>query len=120
MLRHPNESTQAAEANDFKAEAFVGLSLLDHGGRRVAYYSTDAFESVGGRRLADAMLAALPDPLFPHAGTARGMRLPVLRETRMPAVVCELGPPSLVVEQGALLAEALAVGLAGWLQAPLD
>ena len=48
------------------------------------------------------------------------MRLPVLRETRMPAVVCELGPPAVVVEHGARLAEALTEGLTAWLQSPLD
>jgi N-acetylmuramoyl-L-alanine amidase len=120
ILHHPNESTQASEANDFKAEVFVGLSLLDQAGRRVAYYSTDAFESVGGRRLAGAMLDALPDPLFTRPGEAVGMRVPVLRETRMPAVVCEFGPPSLVVEHGARLAEALTRGLTAWLQSPLE
>jgi N-acetylmuramoyl-L-alanine amidase len=120
VVHHPNESTQAAEANDFKADAFVGLALLDQPGRRAAFYSTDAFESVGGRRLASALLAALPDELFPSPGEARGMRLPVLRETRMPAVVCELGPPSVVVEHGARLAGCLADGLTGWLQSPLD
>ncbi len=120
LLHHPNESTQAAEANDFKAEVFVGLSLLDHPGRWVAFYSTEAFESVGGRRLAGAMLLALPDSLFPSPGEARGMRVPVLRETRMPAVVCELGPPFVVVEHGAKLAEALTDGLAAWLQSPLE
>jgi N-acetylmuramoyl-L-alanine amidase len=120
LLHHPNESTQAAEANDFKAELYLGLSLLDQPGRRAAFYSTDAFESVGGRRLAAAVLSALPADLFTGAGEERGMRLPVLRETRMPAVVCELGPPSVVVEHGARIAEALADAVTGWLQSPLD
>jgi N-acetylmuramoyl-L-alanine amidase len=119
VLHHPNESVQAAEANDFRAEAFLGLGLLDGAGCRAAYYSTEAFESVGGRQLAHAVLDTLPVDLFGCPGEARGMRLPVLRETRMPAVVCELGPPRLVVEHGARLADALTDALASWWQAPL-
>ena len=44
-------------------------------------------------------------------GGVHGMSVPVLRETRMPAVVVELGPASTVVERRHLpLADALAVG----------
>jgi N-acetylmuramoyl-L-alanine amidase len=75
---------------------------------------------VGGRRLAEGLLGALPDDRFPGPREARGMRLPVLRETRMPAVVCELGPPGTVVEYTAQLADALATGITRWLSAPLD
>ena len=39
------------------------------------------------------------------------MSLPLLRETRMPAVICEIGPAAVVVEQAATLARAV-VGLA--------
>jgi hypothetical protein len=35
----------------------------------------------------------------------------------MPAVVCELGPPSTVVERGAALAAAFAVALECWVHA---
>ena len=35
------------------------------------------------------------------------MRLPVLRETRMPAVLCQLGPSGPVVERTAELAQAV-------------
>ena len=42
------------------------------------------------------------------------MAIPVLRETRMPAVVCELGPPALVVERGGALATAFCQAFAHW------
>ena len=48
------------------------------------------------------------------------MRLPVLRETQMPAVVCEIGPPTIVVERGAALASALGRAMARWVDAPLE
>ena len=45
--------------------------------------------SYGGRLLAQIAAEALDDVL-PGPVEVRGMRLPVLRETRMPAVVCRL------------------------------
>jgi N-acetylmuramoyl-L-alanine amidase len=51
---------------------------------------------------------------------ARGMSLPILRETRMPAVLIEVGPASLVVERAALLAGALSEVLGQWADAWRD
>ena len=42
------------------------------------------------------------------------MSVPVLRETRMPAVIVEVGPATAVVEQGPALAGALAGALGRW------
>ena len=42
------------------------------------------------------------------------MALPVLRETRMPAVVLEVGPLERVVERTAQLADAVAAAVEGW------
>ena len=53
-------------------------------------------------------------------GTARGMTLPVLRETRMPAVVCEMGPPAAVVERTPALAQALSRAVMAWVEAPAE
>lgn len=47
------------------------------------------------------------------------MTLSVLRETRMPAVVCEVGPPAIVVRH-AVLAEALVRALVAWAATPVD
>jgi N-acetylmuramoyl-L-alanine amidase len=120
VLQHPNESVQAAEANEFAAEAFIGLAVVDGPDHRVAYYRTEAFESVGGQRLAASVLAALPAGVLGGEGRVEGMRLAVLRETRMPAVVCELGPAPQVVEHTGQLARAVANGIRRWSLAPLD
>ena len=45
---------------------------------------------------------------------AIGMSVPVLRETKMPAVLVEIGPAQLVVERGADLARALVSALEAW------
>ena len=48
------------------------------------------------------------------------MALPLLRETRMPAVLIEVGPASLVVERSARLAGALSRVLGEWADASGD
>ncbi len=112
---HPNGSIQASEANAGGAEVYIGLRL-DTGGPHctTAYYSGYRYSSPGGRRLAELIQVALSQTLaLPDQGS-RGMSLPVLRETRMPAVICEIGPATVVVEQAAVVAGALADALAEW------
>lgn len=116
-LHHPDWSVQARQANDLGAEVFVGLEMGDEP-VSVAYYATPGFESVGGRRLAEHLTGTLPTTAL--AATARGMRLPVLRETRMPAVLLHLGPPEAVVRSTAGIADAVCEGLRRWAEEPVD
>ena len=118
VLHHPDESVQAGEANAFNAEAFLLLALRADGGCTTAYFAARAFESIGGRRLAELVLDAIDGDVFPAAAQANGMQLPILRETRMAAVVCEVGPPGLVVEHTAELAQSLARAFGRWAQGP--
>ena len=121
VVHHPDQSEQAAEANATGGEVFVGLRL-DPGsdGCWAAHYSGHRYESPGGRRLAELVQAAVPKAVGIADGGVRGMAIPVLKETRMPAVVCELGPPAVVVARTAELADALADALAAWAAAPVD
>jgi N-acetylmuramoyl-L-alanine amidase len=48
------------------------------------------------------------------------MRLPILRETRMPAVMCYLGPADEVVRRGSEIADALAAAAAAWSADPVE
>ena len=112
-LHHPDGSAQARQANGVGAEVFVGLAAADDG-CTTAFYAAHRFESSGGRRLAECIQAEVPSVLGAHPGTPAGMALPVLRETRMPAVLCELGPPSVVVGRGAELACAFSRALQQW------
>jgi N-acetylmuramoyl-L-alanine amidase len=50
----------------------------------------------------------------------QGMRLPILRETRMPAVWCRLGPASLVVERAGAVTDALREAVTTWCTATAD
>jgi N-acetylmuramoyl-L-alanine amidase len=119
VLHHPDESVQASEANAFAAEAFLSLALRTESGCSTAYYAARAFESIGGRRLADLVLDEVDAEVFPAPSAATGMQLPILRETRMAAVVCELGPPAVVVEHSAELARSMARAFTRWAQAPV-
>ena len=50
----------------------------------------------------------------------QGMSLPVLRETRMPAVICEVGPPARVVARAGPLARAIVEALTIWAVTPVE
>ena len=120
-LHHPDGSAQAAAANAVEADVYVGLRLdPGHPGCSTAYYAGYHYESPGGRRLAELVQAEVPAALgVPDLGV-QGLSVPVLRETRMPAVIVEIGPARAVVEKGALLAAALGAALASWAGAAWD
>ena len=90
----------------------------------VAYFATEGFHSEGGLRLAQRCAPAVHEVLAADLGDAgvpvRGMRLPILRRTRMPAVLCTMAPPSSVVTATAELAEALVGAVADWVANPAD
>jgi len=120
VLHHPDPSVQAAEANQFGAEVFLGMAADDQGPCWLAFYSTAGFESAGGRRLAELAVDMLESHGALDVEAAKGMRLPILRETRMPAVMCHLGPPPRVVATSATLARGLAEVLGHWAAAPVE
>ena len=118
---HPEGSAQAEQANTAGVEVYLGLRLdPDRERCAAAYYAGYQYESPGGRRLAELVQALGAAALGVSPEGAHGMSLDVLRETRMPAVVCEVGPPSLVVRHTAALASALAEALTAWALTPLD
>ena len=111
---HPDGSIQAAEANAAEAEVYVGIRLGAVEGCSAAYYAGYRYSSPGGRRLAELLHLALSSTLGLPDGGTRGMSLPVLRETRMPAVICEIGPASVLVERSAVVSRAVVDSLAEW------
>jgi N-acetylmuramoyl-L-alanine amidase len=121
-IHDPEGSGQASQANALDGEVYIGLGLdPERVGCTTAYFlGYNGVSSEGGRRLAEALQLALPRRLgIPDHGT-QGMRLPVLRETRMPAVLIEVGPSAVVVERAADLAAAVAEALGQWVSAPCD
>jgi N-acetylmuramoyl-L-alanine amidase len=115
-LHHPEGSAQAQQANGVGADVFLGLGAAESG-CSTAYYAAHRFESQGGRRLADCIQQHVPPILGAEPKPPIGMALPVLRETRMPAVLCELGPPPVLVTHGATLAHAFTKAMECWVTA---
>lgn len=113
----PDDSHQAAQANAFAADLYLGLTVADDG-CGAAYYGTEGFTSTGGRHLASLLCRELPSVLGHSGCSMQAMSLPVLRETRMPAVVCEVGPPARVVERTAEVARAVTRAIGAWVEAP--
>jgi N-acetylmuramoyl-L-alanine amidase len=120
VLHHPHPSVQAVEANAFSADVYLGLVLGDEALCEASYYATPGFESAGGRRLAELLVTGFSVIEGASVGSAQGRWLPILRETRMPAVVCTLGPPALVVEQSAAFADRIHRGLVAWCASPFE
>ena len=77
------------------------------------FYRVPTFESAGGRSLAELIAARLScfDDLAPEIA---GMRLPMLRETRMPAVHCVFGPVRVALEHGTAIAGAIIEAVEQW------
>ncbi len=132
----PDHSAHARAANEFDAELFLGLAVSPDSCARLAYYATSGFESLGGRQLAQLLRAHLRDGLDEGArpgpsdepGAApelpvTGMRLGLLRETRMPAVVCHLDGTdpnvrSAVETRSERLATQAAAAIVAWVETP--
>ncbi len=120
-VSHPDGSAQAEQANTAGVEVYLGLRLdPDRPTCEAAYYAGYQYESAGGRLLAELVQGLGAAALGVTPGGTRGMALTVLRETRMPAVVCEVGPAPLVVARSAALADALADALVAWAVTPLE
>jgi N-acetylmuramoyl-L-alanine amidase len=118
VSHHPDASTQAQEANAFNAEAYLGVMLGTGERSTIAYYATSGFESIGGHHLAELVVDELKRTTNLALESPAGMRLPVLRETKMPAVMCLLAPPDLVVACTAEIATALRRAVGQWIIAP--
>jgi N-acetylmuramoyl-L-alanine amidase len=97
---------------------YIGVSRSSTHGVHFAYYETDSFVSAGGKVAAELCAESVrsTDGTLPIA--VGGMQLPVLRETRMPAVMCVIGHE--VESDRALgVVPSLAQAIAQWSNQPL-
>ena len=114
QLDEADARAQAQTSNEFEADLYVGLTLTDEPGFMVAYYAVPGFESAAGRTMAQQLAAALASRrVAPHTDVI-GLRHPVLRETRMPAVLVTCGPVRPVMDCASQLASAVADAITGW------
>jgi N-acetylmuramoyl-L-alanine amidase len=114
----PDWSAQARNANEFGAHAFLAITASDDDQCAIAYFATTGYTSAGGRDLALLCAHSLPAALGLTDGATSGMRLAILRETRMPAVLCRIGAPDRVVARNAAVATALAAAVRQWVHDP--
>jgi N-acetylmuramoyl-L-alanine amidase len=112
-LDEPDAVAQATAANRFAADVYLGFESQPEPAATVQFYKVPTFESAGGRSLAELIADRLGqlDDLTPEV---RGMRLPMLRETRMPAVQCIFGPVRTAIDAGPGIAVAVIRALEQW------
>jgi N-acetylmuramoyl-L-alanine amidase len=115
----PDAAAQAAAANRFAATVYVGFEARAEQVASACYYAVPAFESAGGRSLAHSLVRMFDTHLPSLRMAPVGARLPVLRETRMPAVLCVLGPVPRVVDTVPAIVTAAVDALEAWADAPL-
>lgn len=118
-LDHPEWSDQAIATNEFAADVFIGLTMVsDEQVAETYFYTSTGYESVGGRTLAEMVMDELPATPGWGIGTVSGMRLPVLRETRPPAILVRLGDHQSVVASSDLIVAAVHNALMTWVEHP--
>ena len=116
VLHHPDGSELAQQANATKAAVFVELASLGaDAGCRCNYYQGYSTASPAGQDLAERLAAGVAEALAVEDLGVHGMAIPVLRETRMPAVVCEAGPTRALVNRSPAVADAVADALERWI-----
>jgi N-acetylmuramoyl-L-alanine amidase len=121
----PSDSRRAQLANQFEANAFVSIHLNAHTsevaqGAATYFFAHDRIGSEPGEHLAGLLLDALVGLGLTDC-RAHGKNYPILRETRMPAVVVEpcfiSNPEEAKLLQDAQTLDAIAVALAGAVKA---
>lgn len=112
-LDEPDAVAQATAANHFAADVYLGFESHTEACATVQFYRVPTFESAGGRALAELIAAQLTvlDDVVPEV---RGMRLQMLRETRMPAVQCVIGPVRTAIDRGPEIAAAVIEAVEQW------
>lgn len=118
-IGHPDGPTQARLANSADGDVFIELQVSPGPSHRLAYFRGVRFWSQPGHALAQHAGHAL-EPILGLQPEVIGMRLPLLRETRMPAVIIEVGPASRVVTHNEQIATAIAQALVSWASEPVS
>jgi len=117
-IENADPHAHARTANSFGADLYLGVSSSSTPAIHFAYYETDSFVSAGGKVAAELCAEGVRSTdVAPHI-EVNGMQLPVLRETRMPAVMCTLGFED-ESDRAIGMVPALAHAIAQWSNRPL-
>ena len=113
IIDHADVSSHIRTANTFEAHVYVGIDYVADSKNYVAYYETPTFVSQGGQSLATRVAQELGKSDGKSVQVS-GMRLPVLRETKMPAVICSLGNSAMIAEHQKTIVQAISTAISGW------
>jgi N-acetylmuramoyl-L-alanine amidase len=114
----PDARAQAEAANNFAAHVYLGFESQTDERGRVSFYAVPEFESAGGRSLAERLAVDLAEVAGVDQ-TPCGMRLQVLRETRMPAVLVSVGAVRRLVDASKAVTLIVRDALESWAGKPL-
>ncbi len=114
----PDSIAQADAANQFCADVYVGFEAIAEGPSRICYYAVPTFESTGGRSLAERLAIGFSVAPAPPACVV-GMRLQVLRETRMPAVLISFSSVRHTIDHAIDVAQQVCDAIEQWAAHPL-
>lgn len=114
----PDASAQAAAANRFAATVYLGFESRPGADPVVHFYRVPQFESAGGRALAERIATSCSTAGVP-VPVVQGMRLPVLRETRMPAVLLTVGSVQTTLDRAPDVVDAVLTALESWARTPV-
>jgi N-acetylmuramoyl-L-alanine amidase len=115
----PDAAAQAAAANRFAATVYIGFEAQPDTESTVHFYAVPQFESAGGRALATLISTRCSTSIEGFGLQAQGMRLPVLRETRMPAVLVSFGEVQFALDHAHQVVVAIVDALERWASDPL-
>ncbi len=120
--QNQNSSSLAALANELPADICIGIKFSTEKIFQTSYFSTDSYKSAGGKHLAE-LFTELAAPILAKTDTTqitppKGMRLPLLRETKMWSVFCVMGPVSEIKSQIYELAKVFPQILGIWTGTP--
>lgn len=111
-------SAHAALANRYRAHAYLGFEAIDESVSTIHHYCVPGFESTGGRLLSEQLAINVPRPWRREDVVRVGTRLPILRETKMPAVLWRMGPINTVVAETPSIVRSVVVAVERWVRSP--
>ena len=117
-IENADPHAHARTANSFSADLYIGVSNASTNATQFAYYETESFVSAGGRMAAELCAEFVRSSQSNHDVVSCGMQLPVLRETRMPAVMCTVGLSG-NAESALGMISALAKAITQWNNQPI-
>ena len=118
---HPDPTIQAAEANACRADLYLGFTSVGSSPPgQAAYYTGFRYTSAGGHRFADLLVEELGRHTSLTGLESVGMAIPLLRETRMPAVICDISSIEDMAAQRNEIADSVVTAITRWIETPWD